>query len=319
VSDFIAERIWPGARLERSIFGTDDPEEIWRQALAACPEAVDCFAFRVGVGAFFGLVLNDASRIALKIQLEHDKHSLEVVQRVQDHLVARGFPCPRPLGVRGRATLEAWCDDGVYRDAHAPDVRRAIAEHLAELIRLTSEVEAEFGSEPSSADEALWPPPHNALFDFEATARGAEWIDAIARAAKRVRNSRIGRVVIAHGDWTANHFRFEGLRPTVIYDWNSLGSDHETTYAGTAAASFTYTEQLPVAPWPTVAEATAFLDDFERARGSPFDAEERRATHAAAVYACAYAARCNHAVGKDAHATPVGEYAKAFLTDPRVR
>jgi hypothetical protein len=30
VSEFIAERIWPGALLERSIFGTDDAAEIWR-------------------------------------------------------------------------------------------------------------------------------------------------------------------------------------------------------------------------------------------------------------------------------------------------
>ena len=44
MSDFIAERMWPGARIDRSIFGTDDPDQIWRFVRDACPEAVDCFA-----------------------------------------------------------------------------------------------------------------------------------------------------------------------------------------------------------------------------------------------------------------------------------
>ena len=63
VSEFIAERMWPGAAVERSIFGTDDPEEIWRLALAVCPDAVDCFAFEVSVGALFGLLLRGGSRV----------------------------------------------------------------------------------------------------------------------------------------------------------------------------------------------------------------------------------------------------------------
>jgi hypothetical protein len=45
VSDFIAEKIWPGALVERSIFGTDDARAIWAQVLEACPDAVECFAF----------------------------------------------------------------------------------------------------------------------------------------------------------------------------------------------------------------------------------------------------------------------------------
>jgi hypothetical protein len=37
VSEFIAEKIWPGALVERSIFGTDDPRAIWAQVLETCP------------------------------------------------------------------------------------------------------------------------------------------------------------------------------------------------------------------------------------------------------------------------------------------
>jgi hypothetical protein len=69
VSDFIAERMWPDAAVERSIFGTDDPEAIWDQVREACPDAVGCFAFEVSVGARFGLVLRGGSRLALKFHV----------------------------------------------------------------------------------------------------------------------------------------------------------------------------------------------------------------------------------------------------------
>jgi hypothetical protein len=119
--------------------------------------------------------------------------------------------------------------------------------------------------------------------------------------------------VIGHGDWTVNHFRFDGVRPTVIYDWDSLGTDYETTFVGVAAATFTYTEQLPVALWPSVAEARAFLDDYEQARPRAFSSAARRAAEAAAVYTRAYSTRCTHAVGKDVDELALGEYAEGFL------
>jgi hypothetical protein len=101
VSEFIAERIWPGPLIERSIFGTDDARAIWAQVLEVCPDAAECFAFEVSVGARFGLRLGDGSRIALKVHVGREgPRYLEAVQRVQRHLWERGFPCPKPLGSR---------------------------------------------------------------------------------------------------------------------------------------------------------------------------------------------------------------------------
>jgi hypothetical protein len=315
VSDFIAERIWPGPAVERSIFGTADPDAIWRSVQEVCPEAVDCFAFEVSVGALFGLRLRDGSRIALKFHVRQNIDSLDAVQHVQAHLFEAGFPCPQPLGVRGRATLERWFDDGLYRDAHEPEVRRVIAEYLALLLRLTRDLQPVDGLEPffPRAPGPLWPVPHNVLFDFEATAAGAEWIDEIARAAKPRRDAHVGEVVIGHGDWTVKHFRFDGLRPTVVYDWDSISTNYETVVVGGAAATFTYTDRLPVSVWPTVKEASAFFEDYESARVHPFSVEERRAAHAAAVYSRAYSARCTHAIGKDARTMWLGDYADAFI------
>jgi hypothetical protein len=315
LSDFIAERMWPEASIERSIFGTDDPDEIWQLIRDVCPEAVECFAFEVSVGALFGLLLEDGSKIAVKVHVQRDPRYLVAVQRVQAHLFEVGFPCPQPLGVRGSATFERWFEEGTYRDGHEPAVRGVIAGHLALLFRLTRELHPLAGIEPflPNEEDPLWPVPHNVLFDFEATAQGAEWIDEIARAAKPLMDTRAGELVIGHGDWTVKHFRFDGLRPTVVYDWDSLGTDFESIFVGNTAASFTYTEHLPVAVWPSVLEASLFFQDYEAARGQELSPEERRAAQAAAVYSRAYSVRCTHAVGKDAAEIDLQEYADAFL------
>jgi hypothetical protein len=262
------------------------------------------------------LRLDDGTRIALKIHTGRTGQDyLEAVQQVQAALWERGFPCPRPLGVRERATLEEWRDEGEYRDAHEPDVRRVVAEQLARLLRVTRDLQPVAGIEPffPLPDAPLWPTPHNVLFDFETTAAGAEWIDEIARAAKPLRDSHVGELVIGHGDWTVKHFRFAGLRPTVVYDWDSLYADFETVYVGGAAATFTYTEHVPVTLWPTVVEARAFFDHYERARGAAFAPEERGAAQAAAVYCRAYSTRCSHALGGDARAMGLERFAVAFL------
>jgi hypothetical protein len=316
VSEFLAEQIWPEARIERSIFGTDDPKAIWAQVLELCPEAASCFAFEVSVGAVFGLVLRDGSRVALKVHVGRvSPDYLPAAQWVQRHLFEQGFPCPEPLGVRGRATLEEWRDEGGYRDAHQPVVRRAIADHLAALLRATAGLEPIAALEPffPRASDRLWPLPHNVLFDFEATGRGAEWIDEIAQTAKQQRDAHSGRLVIGHHDWVVKHFRFDNrLRPTVIYDWDSLSSDLETSFVGEAASTFTYTEHLPVSLWPTPEEASAFVEDYIAARGSPFTPDERRDANAAAVYSRAYSTRCVHALGDASH-MQLDEYADAFL------
>ena len=79
MSELIAERMGPETPIERSIFGTDDPERIWEQVLEVCPESVDCFAFEASMGALFGLKLRDGSRVALKIHRERDIGSPKAV------------------------------------------------------------------------------------------------------------------------------------------------------------------------------------------------------------------------------------------------
>jgi hypothetical protein len=54
---------------------------------------------------------------------------------------------------------------------------------------------------------------------------------------------------------------------------------------------------------PTIEDSLAFVADYEAARRAPFSADERRALTAAARYATAYTARCEHSIdpqGQDA-------------------
>jgi hypothetical protein len=191
------------------------------------------------------------------------------------------------------ATAEEWIEDGEAATAVTPGRRRAMAHQLARLIALGD------GLLPMRALEFVrypagdpWPRPHNALFDFDASRAGAEEIDAIGRRAAQ--QMRRGATVLAHQDWSVKHFRFRGDEVTAVYDWDSLSVDQESVAVGGAAA--THTAEFS-RPWlPRVADALAFLDDYERARPGPFDAEELAAVRARIAYLVAYTARCEHAL-----------------------
>jgi hypothetical protein len=153
--------------------------------------------------------------------------------------------------------------------------------------------------EPVERLRVLWPTPHSKLFDFAATSLGAEWIDEIAvRAREQMRPA--GVHVIGHNDWRQEHVRFLGGEPVWAFDWDSLCLDLEPALIGSVAHGFT-------ADWsrddqrqaPTRNEALRFISDYEEARLARFSPEERRLAHASLVYACAYTARCGHALGRD--------------------
>ena len=312
-------RRYPDSPVIRDVLGTLDAAEIRARVRELEPETAEIFFFAASVGALFGVIRRDGTRVAIKVHKRHEDDAyFTAMQQVQSALADAGFPAPRPRGRRGQATLEEWLDEGVFRDAHEPEVRRAMARELVRLHRLATDS----GVRPRRpffplGDEALWPTPHNVLFDFEATVDGAEWIDEIARAAKRARDAGAGAEVVGHTDWSAKHVRFDAdLRAVAVYDWDSLDTQPEPLLVGNAAGSFTYTEELEhdVFLWPNAEEALAFIEDYEAARGAPFDDEERRAALGACVYLRAYAARCGHAFGSDVRReSGLAEFAEALL------
>ena len=82
----------------------------------------------------------------------------------------------------------------------------------------------------------------------------------------------------------------------VVYDWDSLVLDNECILVGAAATHFPVTWYLPVRLTPTPEEAAQFVREYEDARGASFTRAEHRQIAAAATYAIAYTARCEHAI-----------------------
>ncbi|MDT5035251.1 MAG: hypothetical protein QOE03_436 [Micromonosporaceae bacterium] len=307
--------------LERRALGTGDLELAAKRLEECCARTVgpvaDCLFYRSNAGLVAGLVLVDSRRIVAKVhQPEQTRARLGTVQRVQAHLADGGYPCPRPLGMahceHAFVTFEELRDEGSYRDAHDPPVRRAMARSLAEQVRLTGAVPdvLALSREPLRAQRTPWHGTHHPRFDFGATRQGADWIDALAGRALEILRDDPGAPVVGHIDWRVEQVRFavaedgsagDGLDATAVvsavYDWDSLVLDSETTIVGYAARAFPLAwERDGARLWPTPAEQAAFVDDYESARGRAFTAAERRAMAAAGVFQSAYGARCEHAV-----------------------
>ena len=172
--------------LARSILGTDDAaaiaarvDEHCRAAMGGAGVASVDFV-EISTGAAFGLTLGEGRRVFLKAwspatpaALLRDAHT------VQAFLAARGYPCaavlvgPRPFGA-GHAAIHEYRDDGDRADANDPPVRRGMAAALARLVVLAAPLrDLEGLPRWMPPRDALWGAPHNALFDFEATRRGA--------------------------------------------------------------------------------------------------------------------------------------------------
>ena len=294
--------------LARSIFGTDDWETArgmvldWTAGRGFGPAAVS--AIELSVGAVATVALADGSRIVVKAWPgSADPRALAAQMEVQAAMGARGFPAPAVLTSVSAlgpcwAVGMAYDRAGVPTDARLPGVRRTMAAGLA---RFVAEADAHRGVDglPRRSlppEGALWPKPHNALFDFEATVRGAGRIDEVARPALRA----MRRPGAAPSSATAT-----GAPRTC--GWARAGSRCSTT--GTRCSSTARRSSSGTPPptsgsprsWtcrrcPRSGEVAAFVREYEAARGTPFTPSELAEVEAGATYLRAYAARCEHAI-----------------------
>ena len=314
MTKLIAERIAPWGRvpLLQEIFQSEEPATVARHVYAFCEaelgqQPAEALFFFCSIGVVFGLEMPGGQRLVIKVHNpERPPALLTQMGNVQRYLIAQGYPCPRPLAGprplgRGLATIDELVDEGIFRDAHEPGIRKAIATSLHELIQLMRHVERA-GIDPTPFDlrlpsDVLWPKPHNTIFDFEAMQEGAEWIDELAWKAKSIIEADKQAPVLSHGDFSANQMRFVGERLRMVYDWDSLTLRSELVSVGATASTFTYSEQPGIANVETTdTDARAFIADYEAARQRPFTSEERRIIQAAMLSGQLYSARCQHAL-----------------------
>ena len=314
-------REWEGspAHVELAVFGTDHAPAIAAALDAFCTQHLGAPIARglfhqSSIGSVTAVALRDERAVVIKAhQPERSRDLLAEVVRVQTYLADRGVLATRVLAgplplARGLAIVEAFSDGGAKADPHRPEIRAALAAGLHAIVRTCEPLVATTSLPPTllgTAGDALWPTPHSKLFDFAATARGAEWIDALARRA-RARMLPAGRRVIGHSDWRREHVLFRRDTPVLAYDWDSLCCEEEPALVGAAAHAFCADWSETRRQAPTLEEAHAFIADYAQARGRPFTADERRLAGACLTYATAYTARCTHAMSGDRREAPGG-------------
>jgi hypothetical protein len=293
------------AALATSIFGVGERDtvlgnlEAWLSGLGLpSPKIV---GLEMSVGAAIIAQLSDGSRIFAKAWPGHtDPDALNAQIFVQQELARRGFPAPRVRSALGRvgaawAVLMEFNCLGDPTDVRIPGVMQAMADGLARLVGLAQDLKATPGL-PARRLHDRWPPrPHSVLFDFEATAEGAGWIDDVGRNAVAVLQAGRQPPVLGHLDWSAKNMRMRGASIAVVYDWDSIELACEPFIVGVAAASFPTSWELPVDPIPTPEQSDAFVSAYERARGAAFDRAQRALVDASIRYSHAYRARCDHA------------------------
>jgi hypothetical protein len=295
------------ATVEAAVFGTEEPAAIADAICRLCEHELgspvnEGLFYAASVGCVAGARLADGSDVVVKAyQPRWTAAFLRGVGEVQAHLAAVGFPCPRPIAGplrlgRALAVVEEHLPDPGPAPIE-PAMLRASAAGLAEQVRLCGRLDgAALRDHPlRSPTSSLYPEPHSPVFDFAATAPGAEWIDALAARAKTRRDGDESAPVIAHTDWSARNVRLSAARVLAVYDWDSLALVPESTAVGQAAATWSATAE-PGERAPSVAEIVEYVGRYEQARGRVFSRDEHRAIGGAVVYLLAYASRCEHAI-----------------------
>ncbi|MBV8756381.1 MAG: hypothetical protein JO257_03835 [Deltaproteobacteria bacterium] len=294
--------------LARDILGTTDPPVIAAQVRAFVPGITGCPLFTLSVGAVFVLDRGD-ERIVLKIHRFgaglrdfHTFDELTAVYAAQAALAGAGIACARVLEAPRRfapgraAAVMSFVDPGAADDPHAPATAVAMATEAARLSRvLSGSVGPAAGVGATLPDRTrlpptLFPPAHNALFDF--TRPGGEWIDRRAAAARAVLDQGITPTAM-HCDFSCANVRVVGGRVAAIYDVDSVCVIDEPRCVASMAVHYTYTGDYPWT-WPSREQARTFVAAYEAARGTPFTAAERARLNAGAIYALAYTSRCEH-------------------------
>lgn len=289
------------------MFGTADSGEIASALSELCLETlgsavVGPLFYEASVGCVAGLLLRTGSAVVVKsYQPRWSVRFLSAVREVQAALSGSGFPGPHPLAgpvplLGGYAMVESYLPDPGSRRATGPMLAVSAA-GLADQVTRCAGLEApDLRPHPLDAGGTdLYPTPHSPIFDFEATAGGAEWIDELATAAKAGRDAHRGVPVVAHCDWSARNVRMDDQSIVAVYDWDSLASVAEVVAVGQAAATWFFVDRRDAAP--QAAEIASYVRRYEDRRGCRFSGDEHKAIGAAALYVLAYRARCEHAQG----------------------
>jgi Ser/Thr protein kinase RdoA (MazF antagonist) len=304
-----------GPVVDRTLFGTDDADDVASMVDTWCRDHLgsgiaSARRWTASVGSVAVVDLADGTAAAIKVhQANRSRRFLRGVHQIQQAVAAAGIaaPLPRagPAPIRDGgplATAESVLPDPGFTDGRAPGAAQTAATALATATRATAALRLDIvGAHPQRTPPGrLWPIPHSPIFDFEATAAGAEWIDEVGRRALAVLEPAAGGPPrLVHHDWCSRNVRVVDGAVVAAYDWDSVSPMGVAAAAGQAAALWPCTGEADSPDASTPEEIDAFLDAFASAWGEPLDDQARRLAHARAQYVIAYSARCEHAIGRE--------------------
>ena len=321
LSQLIAEEMasYADPAVVRAVFGLTDPSSVaalveeW--VLRHLGSAVsDGWQWAVSVGCVAGLRLVDGSDVVVKVYAsDRTEDALSATHDVQREARRRRLPAPLPLVGPTPLGANLATADAALRVGRRPNLRDpydlgTVANGLARFIETLAPLSAEMAERLPAAEIevcGLYPVPHSPLFDFEATAGGAEWIDDLARRARAGMDRLEGPRSMVHLDWRADNIRVsdDPDRVVAIYDWDAVRVQREAIAVGQVAAMHSVDWSAPGGPYfATGRECEVFAGAVEEGRGRPFSSQEWDALRAAIVHGWCYTARCEHAraaVGDD--------------------
>ena len=303
-----------GPVVDRLLFGVDRAEEVaaivsdWCATHLGSPVTAG-HRWMTSVGSVAVVDLADGRTVVVKVhQPDRSPRFLRAVQAVQGAVASAGIACPQPIaapapiGPTGSlAVADTVLADPGLTDGRAPGAVVAAATTLAAAITAAESIDVAGLPAPFQVPPGhLWPRPHSPVFDFEATHVGAEWIDALARRAREVRDRPVDeRACVAHTDWCSRNVRVVDGTVVAAYDWDAVTWVTPSIAVGQAAALWPCTGEPDSPPASSPTELRAFVDAYDESAVTPLcGGPGRRRTGAAALYTLAYSARCEHAIGR---------------------
>ena len=319
VDDLAARLADLGTPLIAELFRSVDDAATAIVALGAASggEVISIDLVRASAGLVVGLRCVTRT-VVVKVHRPHLSGRVIAASRAQRVMLAAGLPVAaplldRPISLgRGMATVDEWRVEGAMLDVRSPQRRRAIA---AASWAISAALPPEVFPDLAPTRTGRYPPPHSALFDFDATWFGAQWIDDAADEAREIgsglRAAGVGELMVLHADLRPENLLLvdsvDGTAAvTTIYDLDSLECDLEPWLIGGVARAFSTNWSQSDPMLPTVHEIGAFIKDYETYRRCPFTEDERLLAASGVTYALAYSARCEHALFPDGRDAPWG-------------
>jgi hypothetical protein len=265
--------------------------------LGAAPADV---LFRRGhLSVVFGLRLADGRQVVVKIRPAAERIAGCVA--AQRYLFEAGFPCPRPLAGPaplgdGSATAEELVPGGGALAEEAGDAHGLPAALLVDLVRLAPHPSVLPSLDPAPpwvgwahGGPGIWPRPDDLDLDMN-DHPGPPWIDETASRLRERLAVVDEPVVVGHLDWESHNIRWRGHTPLAVDDWDSVATMCEPAVAGAAATVYPSSPDGRIVA-ATVDQTGAFLDSYQRVRGTRWPPRVLEVCWAAGLWVLTYNAK----------------------------